>query len=55
VPVTDWEGFPFQGIGTEWEISTPLPLTAPLRARLLDRVERFDAAWSRFRADSLVA
>ncbi|WP_285242409.1 FAD:protein FMN transferase [Pseudarthrobacter sp. fls2-241-R2A-127] len=53
--VTDWEGFPFQGIGTDWEISTPLLLTAPLRARLLDRVERFDAAWSRFRADSLIA
>jgi len=55
VPVTDWEGFSFQGIGTDWEISTPLPLPAPLRTRLLDRVEGFDAAWSRFRADSLVA
>ncbi|MFF1880966.1 FAD:protein FMN transferase [Pseudarthrobacter sp. NPDC058196] len=52
---TDWEGFAFQGIGTDWEISTPLPLTAELRARLLYRVERFDAVWSRFRGDSLVA
>ena len=52
---TDWEGFAFQGIGTDWEISTPLPLTAALRESLLDRIEGFDAAWSRFRADSLVA
>jgi thiamine biosynthesis lipoprotein len=52
---TDWEGFAFQGIGTDWEISTPLPLTAALRESLLDHIERFDAAWSRFRADSLVA
>ena len=52
---TDWEGFAFQGIGTDWEISTPLPLTAALREGLLDHIERFDAAWSRFRADSLVA
>ena len=50
-----WVDFPFQGIGTEWAVSTPLPLPAPLRTRLLDRVEKFDADWSRFRADSLVA
>jgi thiamine biosynthesis lipoprotein len=30
-------------------------LPAPLCARLLERVEKFDADWSRFRADSLVA
>ena len=49
------EDFPFTGIGTHWVISTSLPLPPSLRARLLDRVERFDAAWSRFRPDSLVA
>ena len=49
------EDFAFTGIGTHWVISTSLPLPPSLRARLLDRVERFDAAWSRFRPDSLVA
>lgn len=49
------EDFAFTGIGTHWVISTSLPLPPALRARLLDRVERFDAAWSRFRPDSLVA
>ncbi|NUS36869.1 MAG: FAD:protein FMN transferase [Pseudarthrobacter sp.] len=49
------EDFSFTGIGTNWVISTPRPLPPPLQARLLDRVERFDAAWSRFRPDSLVA
>lgn len=49
------EDFSFTGIGTDWVISTALPLPPSLRARLLDRVERFDAAWSRFRPDSLVA
>ncbi|MDQ0663811.1 thiamine biosynthesis lipoprotein [Arthrobacter ulcerisalmonis] len=55
MPVTDWEDFSFQGIGTEWEITTPLPLPSSLRTRLVDRVEEFDGDWSRFRADSLVA
>ncbi|MHC6592349.1 FAD:protein FMN transferase [Arthrobacter sp. C152] len=49
------EDFSFTGIGTGWVISTALPLPPSLRARLLDRVEAFDAAWSRFRPDSLVA
>lgn len=51
----DGEGFSFQGIGTGWEITTPLPLPPAVKAHLLDRVEKFDADWSRFRADSLVA
>jgi thiamine biosynthesis lipoprotein len=50
-----WEDFAFEGIGTRWEISTPQPLDSALRARLLALVERFDADWSRFRADSLVS
>ena len=53
--VTDWDDFLFQGIGTGWDITTPLPLHASLRARVLNTVEKFDADWSRFRADSLVS
>jgi thiamine biosynthesis lipoprotein len=55
VPDADWEDFAFEGIGTQWEISTPVPLDATVRARLMDRVERFDAQWSRFRSDSRVS
>jgi FAD:protein FMN transferase len=54
VPGGNWQDFVFDGIGTRWEISTPLPLGPSLRARLLARVEEFDADWSRFRSDSLV-
>lgn len=50
----DPEDFRFDGIGTRWEISTPRPLDASVRARLLAFVERYDADWSRFRSDSTV-
>ncbi|MCU1517591.1 MAG: hypothetical protein JWQ75_2312 [Pseudarthrobacter sp.] len=50
----DWEDFRFDGIGTRWEISTPRPLEAGVRARLLAVVERYDGDWSRFRPDSTV-
>jgi thiamine biosynthesis lipoprotein len=50
-----WEDFAFEGIGTRWEISTPQPLDSALRTSLLALAERFDADWSRFRADSLVS
>ncbi|TQJ60567.1 thiamine biosynthesis lipoprotein [Arthrobacter sp. SLBN-83] len=53
--MADWEDFSFQGIGTDWTVSTPLPLPASVRKRLLDLVEKFDRDWSRFRSDSLVA
>jgi thiamine biosynthesis lipoprotein len=53
--VTDREGFSFQGIGTTWDITAAHPLPQSLRTRLVQRVERFDADWSRFRSDSLVA
>jgi len=46
--------FAFDGIGTQWEVVTASPLGPRLRQRVLDRVERFDHAWSRFRDDSLV-
>lgn len=55
MPDDDWEDFAFEGIGTQWVISTPGPLADPVRARLLGRVEQFDAQWSRFRPDSVVS
>ena len=51
----DPEDFRFDGIGTRWEISTPRPLDAGVRARLLAVVERYDGDWSRFRSDSTVS
>ena len=47
--------FAFEAIGTQWEIETPEPLGRGLRQRILERVERFDAIYSRFRPDSLVS
>ncbi|WSR80243.1 FAD:protein FMN transferase [Streptomyces anulatus] len=47
--------FAFDAIGTRWEIETPAPLPAEVRERILDRVDRFDAVYSRFRPDSLVS
>ena len=44
----------FDAIGTRWSISTPDPLTDAQRARVDARIEAFDRAYSRFRADSLV-
>jgi thiamine biosynthesis lipoprotein len=55
VPHSGWTNFSFDGIGTRWEISTPFPLSAAHRKRLLATVADYDAAWSRFRPDSLVA
>ncbi len=54
MPHADWEDFSFDGIGTHWEISTPRPLDASVRSRLLALVERYDGVWSRFRPDSTV-
>jgi thiamine biosynthesis lipoprotein len=47
--------FTFDAIGTAWEIETPTPLEIPVRRRILERIERFEAAYSRFRPDSLVS
>jgi thiamine biosynthesis lipoprotein len=44
----------FDAIGSRWEIETDRPLRDDLRARIRDRIDRFDATWSRFRPDSLV-
>lgn len=45
----------FDAIGVPWEIETPTPLAEPLRTAVLDRIDAYDRAWSRFRTDSLVA
>lgn len=54
-PANPMSSFDFDAIGTSWVIDTPDPLSASVRQRILDRIERFDAVYSRFRADSLVA
>lgn len=45
----------FDALGTPWRIDTEEPLPEELRAAVARRIERFDAAWSRYRDDSLVA
>ncbi len=55
MPHPGWTDFSFDGIGTRWVISTPSPLPGGIRRRLLASVADYDAAWSRFRPDSLVA
>ena len=55
MPHPGWADFSFDGIGTRWDISTPSPLSGAHRRRLLDTVADYDAAWSRFRPDSLIA
>lgn len=46
--------FTFEAIGTRWEIETREPLGFQLKQRILERIEQFDATYSRFRQDSLV-
>ncbi|MET1066342.1 MAG: FAD:protein FMN transferase [Arthrobacter sp.] len=55
MPHPGWTAFSFDGIGTRWEISTPAPLSGTHRQALLDTVAHYDAAWSRFRPDSVIA
>jgi FAD:protein FMN transferase len=45
----------FDAIGTRWEIETREPLGASLKRRVFERIEEFDATYSRFRPDSLVS
>ncbi len=45
----------FEAIGTRWEIDTAEPIDADLQGELHETIARFDATWSRFRDDSLVA
>ncbi|MBP2389575.1 FAD:protein FMN transferase [Aeromicrobium fastidiosum] len=44
----------FEAIGTAWQIDTREPVAPDVRTAVLDRIEEFDRAWSRFRPDSLV-
>lgn len=44
----------FEAIGTRWEVETAEPLPASTKDAVLDVVDAFDRAWSRFRDDSLV-
>lgn len=55
MPHPGWADFSFDGIGTRWQISTPSRLSDAHRGRLLELVADYDAAWSRFRPDSLIA
>ncbi len=55
MPHPGWASFTFDGIGTGWEISTPSPLSANDRRHVLGMVAGYDATWSRFRTDSVVA
>ena len=45
----------FEAIGAPWRIETPDAVDASQRAAVLERIERFDRDWSRFREDSLVS
>jgi len=45
----------FEAIGTPWGIETPEPLAPRVVTAIHDRVESYDATWSRFRDDSLVS
>lgn len=45
----------FEAIGTRWELESADPLTAEVRGDITGLIDRFDAEWSRFRADSTVS
>lgn len=55
MPHPGWSSFSFEGIGTQWEISTPEVLAPTVSHQLLQTVAAYDATWSRFRQDSLVS
>ena len=44
----------FEALGTQWAIETEVRLSTELIDRIHQRIELFDATYSRFRADSLV-
>jgi thiamine biosynthesis lipoprotein len=45
----------FDAIGAPWQIETADALPASLIEAIFNRIDKFDADWSRFRTDSLVA
>jgi thiamine biosynthesis lipoprotein len=44
----------FEAIGAPWKITTQVPLTPRIVTAIEERIEDFDAVYSRFRPDSLV-
>lgn len=50
-----WHQWRFEAIGVPWSVDTVSPLASKLQDRIRDRIAEFDAVWSRFRRDSLVA
>ncbi|MFJ4027632.1 FAD:protein FMN transferase [Paenarthrobacter sp. NPDC089989] len=55
MPHPGWSTFGFEGIGTQWDVSTPEQLAPEVRKELLGTVADYDLTYSRFRPDSLVA
>ncbi|WP_066295495.1 FAD:protein FMN transferase [Arthrobacter luteolus] len=49
------ESFGFEAIGTQWHITTEVPVDAGTRSEVFALVEHYDAALSRFRPDSVVS
>lgn len=47
--------YTFSALGTHWRIASPNSFDPEIRRQIDERVADFDAAWSRFRSDSLVA
>lgn len=45
----------FEAIGTRWQVDSAEPIAPELATAMHERIARFDAAWSRFRDDSLVS
>jgi FAD:protein FMN transferase len=45
----------FGAIGTHWQIDTPSALDEAVKTEVLERIEDYDRAYSRFRDDSLIA
>lgn len=45
----------FEKLGTQWMVETDRPLSDTMKQLIMERLERFDQAYSRFRDDSLVA
>ncbi|WP_336646775.1 FAD:protein FMN transferase [Microbacterium sp. USHLN186] len=45
----------FEAIGTRWEVATAHAVPAERRRAVTELIAAFDAAWSRFRRDSLVS
>lgn len=54
-PAVTRDVWAFDAIGTRWSIETPAPLSPAVQHNVSELIARFDAEWSRFRADSVVS